>query len=202
MSPLLRAGGAGGGPVDPATPPPARPTPDPSRAREGYGPDRPVVLAVITGAHGLTGEVRLKLFGEGADALKAYKAFNRGTLTLEAIRADKGGAIARFAEIADRSTAERARGVELTVPRSALPPLGEGEYYHHDLIGLAVVSTTGEALGTVVLVENFGAGDILEIERPPQADGKPGKRFMVPMTKDAVPEWGEGGMVIDSLFAG
>ena len=86
-------------------------------------PNRPVVLAVIAGAHGLGGDVRLKLFGEGVDALKRYKRFNDGALSLSSIRADKGGAIARFAEIADRSGAERARGTELTVPRSALPPL-------------------------------------------------------------------------------
>lgn len=163
-------------------------------------PDRPVVLAVITGAHGLGGEVRLKLFGEGPDALKRYKGFNGGALTLKAIKPVKGGAIARFAEIADRTAAERARGTDITVPRSALPPLGEGEYYHHDLIGLPVVSTSGEALGTVVLVENFGAGDILEIERP-SVDGKPGKRFMVPMNAQAVPEWGDAGVRIDPAWA-
>lgn len=162
-------------------------------------PDRPVVLAVITGAHGLGGEVRLKLFGEGVDALKAYRAFNNGGLTLVSIKAVKGGAIARFAEIADRTAAERARGTELTVRRTELPPLGEGEYYHHDLIGLPAVSTTGEVLGRVVLVENFGAGDILEIERPCGDDGKPGKRFMVPMNADAVPEWG-GVIVIDAAY--
>lgn len=160
-------------------------------------PDRPVVLAAITGAHGLGGEVRLKLFGDGPDALKRYKAFNGGALTLKAIKPVKGGAIARFAEISDRTAAERARGTELTVPRSALPPLDEGEYYHHDLIGLPATATDGTPLGTVVLVENFGAGDILEIERPASGDGKPGKRFMVPMNADAVPEWGDAGVVID-----
>ena len=79
------------------------------------------------------------------------------------------GAIARFAEVADRSAAEALRGTLLTVPRAALPPLGEGEYYHADLIGLPCVGAAGEALGTVVAVENFGAGDMLEIEKP---DGK------------------------------
>ena len=158
------------------------------------------MLAVITGAHGLGGEVRLKLFGEGVDALKRFKSFNGGALSLSAIRADKTGAIARFRQIADRTMAEKARGTELSVPRSALPPLGDGEYYHHDLIGLPAVSTTGEQLGTVVLVENFGAGDILEIERPASADGARGKRFMVPMTLAAVPEWSDAGITIDAAF--
>ncbi len=154
-------------------------------------PDRPVVLAVIIGAHGLGGEVRLKLFGDSVDSLKRYKTFNAGASTLTSIKPVKGGAIARFAEIADRSAAERARGTEITVPRSALPPLAQGEYYHHDIIGMPAVSTDGAELGTVVSIDNFGAGDVLEIERPAGADGKPGKRFMVPMNADAVPEWGE-----------
>ena len=152
-------------------------------------PDRPVTLAAVTGAHGVTGEVRLKLFGEGVEALERYRTFNGGGLTLTKLRDDgKGGAIARFAEVADRTAAEALRGTALAVPRSALPPLEEGEYYHADLIGLPAVSTDGEELGTCVAVENFGAGDILEIERPD------GSRFMVPML--AVSEWSERLLIV------
>lgn len=159
--------------------------------------DRPVTLAVVIGAHGVAGEVRLKLFGDGVAALKRYPAFNDAALTVRQLRDDgKGGAVARFAEVADRTAAEALRGAALTVPRSALPPLEEGEYYHADLIGLPAVSTTGAALGACVAVENFGAGDVLEIERPD------GKRFMVPMRVEAVPEWSElRGLVIDAGYA-
>jgi 16S rRNA processing protein RimM len=145
--------------------------------------EKPVTLAAIIGAHGVTGEVRLKLFGDGPDSLKCYKNFDAGgrVLTLKSIRPGPNGAVARFTELASRNDAEALRGVALTVPRSALPPLAEGEFYHIDLIGLPCVSDAGEELGSVVAVENFGAGDILEIERPPGSDGKPGKRFMVPM---------------------
>ena len=157
--------------------------------------DKPVTLAAVTGAHGVTGEVRLKLFGEGLEALSAHRSFNDGALTLKKLRDDgKGGAIARFAELPDRTAAEKLRGTPLTVPRSALPPLDEGEYYHIDLIGLAAVTRAGEPLGTVVAVENFGAGDILEIERPD------GKRFMVPMRTEAVPEWDSERLVIAHDF--
>ena len=162
--------------------------------------DRPVTLAAVTGAHGVTGEVRLKLFGEGVEALKRYRAFNEGALTLKALRDDgKGGAIARFAEVPDRTAAEKLRGTALTVPRSAMPALAEGEYYHSDLIGLPAISTEGEPLGECVAVENFGAGDVLEIERPP-VDGKPGKRFMVPMMAAAVPEWDDEKLTIAAAF--
>lgn len=158
--------------------------------------NRPVTLAAIAGAHGVRGEVRLKLFGEGAEALRAFSVFGAGgrTLTLKSVRPANQGAVATFAEITDRSGAEALRGTILTVPRSALPPLGEGEYYHHDLIGLACVSTDGAAIGQVVAVENFGAGDILEIEKPG------GKRFMVPMHARAVPAWTDDGVTIDAAF--
>ena len=156
-----------------------------------------MTLAAITGAHGIAGEVRVKLFGEGVEALKRYRAFNGGALTVTTLRDDgKGGAIARFAEVADRTAAEALRGTALTVPRSALPALADGEYYHADLIGLPAVSSTGEAIGACVAVENFGAGDVLEIERTD------GARFMVPMRDEAVPEWDAERVVIDAAYIG
>ena len=156
-------------------------------------PDAPVTLAVITGAHGVTGEVRLKLFTKDLKPYPVLDAAGR-TLTLKSIRPGPNGAVARFSEIPDRNAVEALRGTELTVPRSSLPPLGEGEYYHADLIGLPCLSTEGEALGTVVLIENFGAGDVIEIERPD------GKRFMVPMRLEAVPEWNAERLLVDTAF--
>ena len=153
--------------------------------------DTPVTLAVIIGAHGVTGEVRLKVFTED---LKRYQSFNNGALTLKSVRPGSNGAIARIAEVNDRNAAEALRGTELTVPRSALPPLEEGEYYHTDLLDLPAVSTTGEALGRVVAIDDFGAGDVIEIERPD------GKRFMVPMRPEAVPDWDGERMVVSAEF--
>jgi len=153
--------------------------------------DRPVTLAVIIGAHGVTGEVRLKVFTED---LGRYKSFNQGKLTLKSVRHGSNGAIARIAEVTDRNAAETMRGTELTVPRADLPPLGEGEYYHADLLGLPVISTAGEPLGQVVAIDNFGAGDVIEIERPDK------KRFMVPMRAEAVPDWDDARLVVDAGF--
>ncbi len=154
--------------------------------------DRPVTLAAVIGAHGIAGEVRLKVFAED---LVSYKSFNNGALTLKSLRAGSNGAIARFAEVADRNAAEALRGTQLTVPRSALPPLEDGEYYHVDLLGLPAVSDAGDTLGKVVAIDNYGAGDVLEIERPD------GKRFMVPMQPEAVPEWDAERLVVHSGFA-
>jgi 16S rRNA processing protein RimM len=166
-------------------------------------PDDMVTLAAVSGAHGVTGEVRLKLFTQDIAGLKKYKSFNDGALTIKALRPTKDGAIARFEEINDRNAAEKLRSTTLTVPREALPALPDDEYYFSDLLGLPCVSTEGEDLGVCVAVENFGASDVIEVQRP-AVDGRPGKKFMVPMTKDAVPEWGakaQGRIVIDAAFA-
>ncbi|MCE7797061.1 ribosome maturation factor RimM [Sphingobium sufflavum] len=155
--------------------------------------DRTVTLAAIIGAHGVTGEVRLKLFGEGPDSFRRFKSFDaKGrSLTLKTIRPGPNGAVARFVEIVDRNGAEALRGVPLTVPRSSLPPLEDGEFYHCDLMDLPCISADGSQLGVVVAVENFGAGDILEILKPD------GKRFMVPIH---AAEIGEDRAMIDTDF--
>lgn len=157
--------------------------------------DKPLTLAAVTGAHGVSGEVRLKLFGEGVDALKAIASFNEGTLTLRKIRSDnKGGAVARFAEVKDRTAAEQLRGTALSVSREALPTLDTDEFYFSDLLDLAVVTDTGDPVGRVCAVENFGATDIVEIEKPD------GKKFMVPLTRQAVPSWDERTLTIAEGF--
>ncbi len=158
-------------------------------------PEQTVTLAAVSGAHGIGGEVRLKLFAQSVESIARHKAVAVGdrTLTLKSVKPGGGGAIARFAEIADRGAAEALRGSLVTVPRSALPPLEEGEYYHADLLGLPCESMEGEPLGTVVAVEDFGAGDIIEIEKPD------GKRAMVPF-RAGIAELENGKIRLDPVF--
>lgn len=154
-----------------------------------------VILAAVAGAHGVDGEVRLKLFAEGLDSLKRQKIFQAGgrVLTLKAVKPGSVGAIARFAEISDRGAAEALRGTLLTVDRASLPPLAEGEYYHADLLGLACVDADGAPLGTIVAVENFGAGDLLEVERPD------GKKALIPF-RPGIADLEDGRIVADAAF--
>ena len=158
-------------------------------------PEPRVALAAIVGPHGVGGEVRLKLFAERLDSLERHERLFAGErpLILEALRGGQGKAIARFAGIRDRAAAEALRGQLLSVPRAELPPLEEGEYYHADLIGLPCESRDGEPLGTVVAVENYGAGDLLEIQRAN------GKNALIPF-RDGIAELQEGRIVADPAF--
>ena len=153
-----------------------------------------VALAAVAGAHGIGGEVRLKLFAQGLDSLKRHKQVRVGdrVLTLASVKPAKQP-IARFAEIADRTAAEALRGQLVTVPRTALPPLEQGEYYHADLIGLPCEDASGASLGTVVAVENFGAGDLVEIEKPD------GRRALVPF-RAGIADLKDGRIVADPEF--
>jgi 16S rRNA processing protein RimM len=130
--------------------------------------DERVLLGRISGAHGLKGEVKIATFTAEPEDVAAYGplASADGSVTFEiaSLRHAGGSAvIARLRGVADRNAAERLRGTELFVPRSALPPADEDEYYHSDLVGLSAVSPDGEPLGEIVTVQNFGAGDLLEL---------------------------------------
>ena len=135
-----------------------------------------VALAAVAGAHGVKGELRLKLFADSVESLARHSRFYVGGRELALKDVKDGGktAIARFEGISDRTAAEALRGQLVEIDRDALPPLEEGEYYHADLVGLLCVDEAGNALGTVAAVENFGAGDLLEVERPN------GKRSLIP----------------------
>ena len=156
--------------------------------------DKRVALAAVAGAHGIKGEVRLKLFAESADSLAAHEhVFLDGQLVrLVSVRPGKAP-VARFEGVADRSAAEALRGQLVEVERSALPPLSEDEYYYADLIGLTCFSEEGETIGSVVGVENYGAGDLLDIELVS------GGRSMIPF-REPISRLEEARIVLDPAF--
>ena len=131
-------------------------------------PDRLVKLGVFGAAQGLRGELRVKSFTDDPKAIASYGALTDGVggrvFALKCVRALKEDMIVvRVDGVDDRDAAEALTGIELFARRAQLPPPGEGEYYHHDLIGLKASTPKGEILGEVVAVLNYGAGDILEI---------------------------------------
>ncbi len=157
--------------------------------------ERRVALAAVAGAHGIRGELRLKLFSESAESLSRHASLFVGgsQRRLLSIRDSAKAAVARFEGIADRSAAEALRGALVEVNRSDLPPLEEGEYYHADLIGLAAVDRDGGDVGTVVSVENYGAGDLLEIKK------SDGSRSLIPF-KPGIADLESGRIVVDPEF--
>ena len=157
--------------------------------------ERRIALAAVAGAHGVKGELRLKLFSDSADNLARHEKLYVGGVERRLLAVRDGGktATARFDGISDRSAAEGLRGLLVEVDRCALPPLAEGEYYHADLVGLPVFGTAGDQLGVVTAVENYGAGDLLEIE-----NGE-GKRSLIPF-RDGFADLGDQRIVIDPEF--
>ena len=154
-----------------------------------------VALAAVAGAHGVKGELRLTLFAAGIDSLARQSHFHVGgrELALKDIKDGGKTAIARFEGISDRTAAEALRGSLVEIDRDRLPPLEEGEYYHADLIGLSCVDEAGQPLGSIVAVENFGAGDLLEVERAG------GKRYLIPF-RDPIARLEGDRIVLDPEF--
>ena len=145
----------------------------------------PVLMAVIGAAHGIRGEVRIKSFTGDPLSLAGYGPLHaRDGRSFEVLDLRPQGniVVARLKGIGDRNAAELLNGIELFVERAALPnELDEEEFYHADLIGMDVLDEHGNKLGEVSAVQNFGAGDILEIKGP----GISG--VLIPFTKAAVP---------------
>lgn len=154
-----------------------------------------VALAVVAGAHGVKGEVRLKLFTDGVENLARHDCLLVGGIERRLLSVRDGGrtAVARFSGISDRSAAEALRSQPVEVERDVLPPLEPGEYYYADLLGLHCIDRSGERIGEVVAIDNFGAGDLLEIELPD------GKRSLIPY-REGIADLEDGKIVVDPSF--
>ncbi len=157
--------------------------------------DKLILIGRVAGAFGVKGEVRIAAFGDDPMALLTYRDLKRkdGSLafTLLSGRAAKGELIAKTKAVMVKEAIDALRGLDLYVNRAQLPTPDEEEYYLTDLIGLRAQTLEGETLGVVKAVQNFGAGDLLEIA----PDAAPA--FYVPFTRDAVPElWIAEGFVV------
>lgn len=147
--------------------------------------DQRICVAKIGAAHGVRGEVKLWPFTEDPMAVIDYGPLSSkdGARQFEVVRARvaKDHLVAVLKGVATREDAERVNGIELYIPRDRLPATEAGEYYHADLIGLRAVDAKGDAIGKVLAVHNFGAGDIIEIA-PTQ-----GSTLLLPFTDAVVP---------------
>jgi 16S rRNA processing protein RimM len=148
-------------------------------------PQKTILIAEIGAAHGVRGELRVKAFTADPLGIADYGPLHGekgGVFRVKSMRHLKDDMlVVAFDGVADRTAAEKLTRTKLYVERSALPPPDEDEFYHADLVGLAVETTTGEAIGTVIAVANFGADDLLEVRRPG------GASVYVPFSRAVVP---------------
>ncbi|MCK1620829.1 ribosome maturation factor RimM [Bradyrhizobium sp. 159] len=157
-----------------------------------------VCVARIGAAHGVRGAVKLWTFTEDPFAIRRYGPLlskdGKRQFEVATAREAKDHLVATFTGVTTRDEAERLNGIELYVPRDKLPATDADEYYHTDLIGLAAVTTDGEALGRVLAIHNFGAGDIIEIAP------LMGTTLLLPFSNAVVPEVDiAGGRVVIAL---
>jgi 16S rRNA processing protein RimM len=148
--------------------------------------DELVLLGEIGAARGLRGEVRIRAYTEEPASIASYGPLQDETgrrIEIESLRATPKALIARIKGVTTRSAAESLVNTKLYVPRAMLPERSGEEWYHADLIGLQALSQDGAQLGEIVAIQNFGAGDLLEV-RPKGG----GATVLVPFTRDTVPE--------------
>jgi len=147
--------------------------------------DKQILLGRIIGPHGLKGEVKIKSFTADPLDIASYGPVTAGDGRLFRLvnpRLQGEVVIAGLKGVTDRNVAETLKGVELKVDRDDLPETDDGEYYEADLIGLAVFDEGGDKVGEALGLQNFGAGELLEIKRTT------GSTAFVPFADSMVPE--------------
>ncbi len=145
-----------------------------------------MLLGRIAGAHGIRGEVLIKSFTAAPEDIGAYGALSTAdgsrTYEIASARPTPKGVVARLVGIADRNAAEALKGTDLYIARDRLPPPSGDEFYYTDLVGMTAVTPDGTKLGEILAVQNFGAGDLLEVRLAGKA-----KTELLPFTDSVVP---------------
>ena len=145
-----------------------------------------ICVAVIAGAFGVQGEVRLKSFTSQAEAIADYAPLSdedgSNLYELRVLRSIKNGLAVRLSGVTNKEQADALRGIKLFVPRVRLPQLPDDEYYYSDLIGMTVLDSGGTELGQIKSVQNHGATDLLEVQCPDHS-----ATVLLPFTRAMVP---------------
>jgi len=158
---------------------------------------RKVCLGIVLSPQGLEGAVKIRSYTAHPEDIASYGPVSDETGTrqfgVHVLQATKKDLVAKLSGINNRNAAEAIRGLELYVTRDALPEPDEEEFYYSDLIGLNVEILNGQLIGKVKSMDNFGAGDVMEVEL------KNGGSFLLPFTHSAVPviDFADGRVVVN-----
>lgn len=169
------------------TEPSAQTPPHPNPLPEGEGMRR-ICLGEISTAHGVRGLVRIRIYGDDPQALTAHGPLFTSetgdkTITVKMKNAANKFWIAEVEGVADRNAAELLRGTKLWLERNKLPaPESDDEFYYEDMVGMTVRTEADGEVGVVIAVENFGAGDLVEV-KPPM-----GATFYIPFADEYIAE--------------
>ena len=158
------------------------PSPNPLPEGEDFNAEKKICIARIAAPHGIKGLVKILPYAEDLSLIEAVQEFD---ITLK----NPSGKyiLAEIAGVNSREAVEAIKGTELYVDRAALPDPDDGEYYIEDLVGMMCVQAeSGEEIGKVIAVPNYGAGDLLEIK--PKSGSKYHGAFLVPFNDETVPE--------------
>lgn len=141
----------------------------------------------IVNTHGIRGEVRVmpttdfvaERFAKGQD-LYLQRSGEPLKLTVETARQHKGFILVKFIGYDNINDVQAFRDHELMVSEEDQQPLEDGQYYYHQIIGLAVKTADGESIGTIKEILSPGANDVWVVQR----DGK--KDLLLPVIDDVV----------------
>ncbi len=149
-----------------------------------------ICVGAIAGSHGVRGDIKLKSFTDGPDAIFSYSEIHKGPdgplVSLKKVRATKDGFVARMEGVSTPEEAQALRSSQLFVSRASLPVEDEDEFYLADLIGLIAFNEAGEEIGFVRAVENFGSDDLLELVLNEPVKNL-GRQVFIPFLKALVP---------------
>lgn len=145
-----------------------------------------IILAKIADVHGIKGLVKIYAYGEDITLLETVSPVYAHETPVKVHLKNQLGKfiLAEIEGITTREDAEKLKGYDLSIEQNALPALDNEEdgYYHHDLIGLKALNLEGAEIGSVIAVDNYGAGDLLEIRK------LSGEKFLLPFTDEYAPE--------------
>ena len=145
------------------------------------------MVARFAGPHGVRGEFKLRSFTDAPADAVAYgplRTRDGRVLTPTLVRKAKPGLlVVRAPEVGTREDCAAFTGAELCVPRAALPPAGEDEFYLEDLVGLRARTAEGVPAGRIKAVVNHGAGDVIELAEVPDRNGL----VLIPFAREDVP---------------